>query len=312
MISTDELTKRFGARSAVEALTFTAPVGAVTGFLGPNGAGKTTTFRMLLGLATPTSGTALIDGVPYGDLAWPRRSVGAVLEASGFHPARSGRNHLRVICASAGFSMSRADELLELVGLDSAATRRVGGYSMGMRQRLALATALLGDPPVIILDEPTNGLDPEGVAWLRTLCRQWAREGRCVVIASHLLAEVAQAVDRLVVIAAGRVMEETTVEDILAGEELQVRCSNPVALATALSNRNAEVELSGGMLRVRRCTAEEIGDTATNLSLSLYSLTVRTAGEALEDRFLRLTTVIGRSREGLPASPNPVEQEAGQ
>lgn len=305
MISTHELTKRFGDRSAVEALTFTAPAGAVTGFLGPNGAGKTTTFRMVLGLATPTSGTALIDGVAYAQLAQPRRSVGAVLEASGFHPARSGRNHLRVICVSAGFSMNRADELLGLVGLDSAAGRRVGGYSMGMRQRLALATALLGDPPVIVLDEPTNGLDPEGVAWLRTLCRKWAAEGRCVVIASHLLAEVAQAVDRLVVISAGRVVEETTVKDILASEELHVRCSNPVALATALSNRGADVEVADDLLRVRGCTAEEVGDTATNLSLSLYSLSVRTAGEALEDRFLRLTSV------GAP-SPDTSAHLAGQ
>jgi ABC-2 type transport system ATP-binding protein len=198
------LTKRFGAVTAVDDLTFAVRPGTVTGFLGPNGAGKTTTLRMLLGLVTPTSGTATIGGRRYAEIHDPLRQVGAVLEASSFHPGRSARDHLRVLCAAAGLPASRADDALRQVGLAEAAGRRVGGFSLGMRQRLGLASALLGEPGVLILDEPANGLDPEGIRWLRGFLRHLADGGRTVLVSSHVLAEVAQTVDDVVIIATGR------------------------------------------------------------------------------------------------------------
>jgi ABC-2 type transport system ATP-binding protein len=197
------LTKRYGAVTAVDGLTFEVEPGLVTGFLGPNGAGKTTTLRMLLGLVAPTAGEALIDGKRYADLTDPRRAVGAVLETTGFHPGRSGRDHLRVLAQSAGLHRSRVDEVLSQVGLAGAAGRRVRGYSLGMRQRLGLAAALLGDPRVLILDEPGNGLDPAGLAELRELLRDLAADGRTILMSSHVLSEVAQTVDRVVIIACG-------------------------------------------------------------------------------------------------------------
>ena len=216
------LSKRFGDHVAVDRLSFGAPAGQVTALLGPNGAGKTTTFRMLVGLARPTAGRALIKSQPYGQLDRPRDTVGAVLESSGFHPARTGRNHLRVIATAAGIRRDRVDEVLGLVGLGQAADRRVGGYSTGMRQRLAVSGALLGDPEVIVLDEPTSGLDPEGVVWMRGLVREFAAEGRCVVLASHGLAEVAQVADRVVIIGHGRALGEADVTSLDGGslEEL--------------------------------------------------------------------------------------------
>lgn len=203
-ISLDRVTKRFGAVTAVDGLTLQVRPGAVTAFLGPNGAGKTTTMRVLLGLVRPSSGRALIDGVPYAELPAPRRTVGAVLGPDGFHPGRSGRQHLRVIAMSAGLPPARVEEVLALVELTDAADRRVGTYSLGMRQRLGLATALLGDPDVLIADEPANGLDPEGIAWLRRFLRATADEGRTVIVSSHLLAEVARTADRIVVVSEGR------------------------------------------------------------------------------------------------------------
>ncbi|MEV5876407.1 ATP-binding cassette domain-containing protein [Streptomyces sp. NPDC052101] len=202
-ITIDGLTKRYGAVTAVDRLTFDVEPGVVTGFLGPNGAGKTTTLRMLLGLVTPTAGRALIDGRRYADLRDPRRVVGAVLEATGFHPGRRGLDHLRILAGTGGISRSRVEEVLERVGLADAAHRRVGGYSLGMRQRLGLASALLGDPKVLILDEPANGLDPAGMADLRDLLRDLAGEGRTVLMSSHVLSEVAQTVDRVVIVAGG-------------------------------------------------------------------------------------------------------------
>jgi ABC-2 type transport system ATP-binding protein len=197
------LTKTFGAVTAVREMSFTAPAGQVTGFLGPNGSGKTTTLRAALGLIRPTAGEALIGGVPYRHLAQPRRRVGALLEASGFHPARRARNHLAVLAASCGVPGRRVDEVLDLVDLASAADRRVREFSLGMRQRLGLAAALLGDPQVLLLDEPANGLDPAGIAWLRRLLRGLAGEGRTVVVASHVLSEVAQTADHVVIVNAG-------------------------------------------------------------------------------------------------------------
>ncbi|WP_445524637.1 ABC transporter ATP-binding protein [Streptomyces cyslabdanicus] len=197
------LTKRYGTMTAVDSLTFEVEPGVVTGFLGPNGAGKTTTLRMLLGLVTPTAGRALIDGRRYTELSEPRRVVGAVLEATGFHPGRRGRDHLRILAGARGIPRSRVEEVLDRVGLADAADRRVGGYSLGMRQRLGLASALLGDPQVLILDEPANGLDPAGMAELRDLLRDLAGEGRTVLMSSHVLSEVAQTVDRVVIVAGG-------------------------------------------------------------------------------------------------------------
>ena len=209
MIEVAGLSKRFGDRLAVDDASFTAPAGQVTAVLGPNGAGKTTTFRMLLGLARPSAGSALIDGRPYAALADPRRTVGAGLASSGFHPARSGLDHLRVVARAAGIPLGRADDLLERVGLADVAGRRAGAYSTGMRQRLAVAGALLGDPRTVVLDEPTSGLDPQGIVWMRGLLRDFAAEGRCVLVASHALAEVAQAADRAVIIAGGRIRHTT-------------------------------------------------------------------------------------------------------
>jgi ABC-2 type transport system ATP-binding protein len=203
-VSVRGLTKHFGAVRAVEDLTFDLPPGQVTGFLGPNGAGKTTTLRMLLGLVRPTSGEALIDGRPYRDLMHPRREVGAVLEATGLHPGRRGRDHLRILARAGGLPYRRVDEVLDQVELSGDAHRRTGGYSLGMRQRLGLAAALLGDPRVLILDEPANGLDPAGMAWLRGLLRDLATQGRTIVVSSHVLSEVAQSADQIVIIHNGR------------------------------------------------------------------------------------------------------------
>ena len=205
-ITVEGLTKRFGAVQAVNDLSFEISGASVTGFLGPNGAGKTTTLRMLLGLVAPDAGRATIEKRRYAELDEPVRVVGALLEATSFHPSRSARNHLRMVARSAGLPERRADEVLEQVGLADAARRRASGYSLGMRQRLGLATALLGEPEVLILDEPTNGLDPAGVRWLRDLLRSMAAEGRTVLVSSHLLSEVARTVDRVVVIARGRLV----------------------------------------------------------------------------------------------------------
>ncbi len=208
------LTKRFGSLVAVDDLSFEVEPGTVTGCLGPNGAGKTTTLRMLLGLVTPTSGTATIAGLTYHELAAPKATVGAMLEASGFHPGRTAANHLKVIATAAGLSASRVDEVLAEVDLSDAAGRRVGKFSLGMRQRLGLAGALLGDPEVLVLDEPGNGLDPEGIRWLRGFLRRYAEQGRTVLISSHALAEVAQTVDRVVIIARGRLVAHSTLAEL--------------------------------------------------------------------------------------------------
>jgi ABC-2 type transport system ATP-binding protein len=296
MIEVAGLTKRFGDLTAVDNLSFTAPTGQVTAVLGPNGAGKTTTFRVLLGLASTTAGRALIDGRPYAELARPRQTVGAVLESSGFHPARTGRNHLRVVAAAAGISGSRVDDVLSFVGLARAADRRVGGYSSGMRQRLAIAAALLGDPGVVVLDEPTSGLDPEGVAWMRSLMREFAAEGRCVLVASHLLAEVGQAADRVVIIDEGRALREADVSSLDGATELVVRVDAPESLSKALSARHgAEVSAQGnGRLVVRGASPEEVGNTAARVGATVFELTSRPAGESLEALYLSLT---GRRHE---------------
>ena len=280
------LTKRFGAVAAVTDLTFTVEPGVVTGFLGPNGAGKTTTLRMLLGLVTPTSGTATFGGTAYHDLTDPLRAVGTALEAASFHPGRSARNHLRVYAAAAGLPAARIEFVLGLVGLMPYADRRVGGYSMGMRQRLGLASALLGDPGVLVLDEPTNGLDPEGIRWMRGFLRDRAAEGRTVLVSSHVLSEVQQSVDRVVIISRGHAVYEGTLDDLESASTVRVDSPDRSRLATALAAGGVAAEPTATGLSVSGATAEQVGRIALEAGVPLSLLTVERAG--LEDVFLEL------------------------
>ncbi|MGH3771094.1 MAG: ATP-binding cassette domain-containing protein [Pseudonocardiaceae bacterium] len=291
-----ELCKDFGAIRAVDRLSFTVEPGAVTGFLGPNGAGKTTTLRALLGLVEPTSGTATIEGLRYAELLDPLRTVGAALESSSFHPARSGLAHLRIYCAVAGIPDRRAPEVLELVGLGEAGRRKVRGYSLGMRQRLALAAALLGDPPVLILDEPANGLDPEGIAWLRAFLRELAREGRTVLVSSHALAEVEQTVDQVVIVHRGRLVRQAGLAELSQEHSVTVRAGSPDphALLRALAGTGAEVEWAGERaLRIRGIDAAMVGRLAHTARIELHELSTQRGD--LEEVFLALTS------EGAPA-----------
>ncbi len=247
VIEVRSLRKRYGAVTAVDDLSFTVGRGRITGFVGPNGAGKTTTLRSLLGLVTPTAGSATILGRPYRELDEPARRVGAVLEATDVHPGRSGRNHLRIIAAGSGVDATRVDEVLELVGLADAARRRVRGYSLGMRQRLGLAAALLGDPDVLVLDEPANGLDPEGIRWLRTFLRGLAAEGRTVLVSSHVLAELAQTADDVAIIARGRLVAHAPLPELTAraGAGTRVRSPDAGRLAQALETAGVSARTAG-------------------------------------------------------------------
>jgi ABC-2 type transport system ATP-binding protein len=278
------LSKRFGAVDAVVDLTFDVPPGRVTGFLGPNGAGKTTTLRALLGLVRPTSGLALIDGTPYQRLPHPRRAVGAVLEATSAHPGRRARDHLRVLAAASGADRRRVDEVLDLVGLRAAADRRVGGFSLGMRQRLGLAGALLGDPRVLVLDEPANGLDPEGMAWLRGLLRDLAGQGRTILISSHVLSEVAQSADHVVIVAAGRLRYAGPLGQ-LGADTVVARSPQADRLRDLLVGRGCEVRVDGPGVEVRGLTAEQVGQVAADAGVPLSAL----SGTSLEAAFLELT-----------------------
>ncbi len=285
----DHLTKRFGETTAVEDLSATVRPGRVTGFLGPNGAGKTTSLRMLLGLVRPTSGTATFDGRAYADLAEPVREVGTLLEATGFHPGRRARDHLRVLAVAAGLPAQRSDEVLEQVGLTGDAHRKVGGFSLGMRQRLGLAAALLGDPPVLVLDEPANGLDPQGIRWLRTFLRQLAGEGRTVLVSSHVLPEVEQTADDVLVLAGGRLVQQGTLAELGAGAATSTRVRSPdaarlVELLTAAALPGSWV--TSDELRVE-APPERIGELAAEHGIVLHRLAGSESG--LEDVFLRLT-----------------------
>ena len=284
------LRKVFGEVTAVDGLSFSVEPGSVTGFLGPNGAGKTTTLRMILGLAEPTSGTGTISGVAYAHLPAPGRTVGAVLEATSFHPGRSARNHLRVFCAAAGLPDKRADEVLELVGLTAAARYPVRGFSLGMRQRLGLATALLGNPRVLLLDEPANGLDPEGIVWLRGLLRHFADvDGRTVLVSSHVLSEVEQTVDRVVIIARGRLIYEGRLSDLEgASAGVVVRTPTPDKLSAALARLDVKVSAGpDGSVAVLGATLEAVGRAAWEAHVELHEL--RAGSSSLEETFLRLT-----------------------
>src|SRR5829696_9546811 len=234
MITVSGLTKKYGERTVVDDVSFSLDPGTVTGFLGPNGAGKTTTMRMMTSLVAPTAGSALVDGKLYAELANPGAVVGTLLDASAVHPGRTGRTHLRLLAQTIGVSARRVDEVLGLVGLSDAAHRRVGGYSLGMRQRLGIAGALLAQPPVLIFDEPANGLDPEGIRWMRDLLRAHAARGGTVLLSSHLLSEVEHTVDRLVVIGSGRVVADGPVADLLGTDGTAVRAADPAALARDL------------------------------------------------------------------------------
>ena len=291
-IVVEHLSKQYKQLRAVDDLSFTVRSGRVTGFLGPNGAGKTTTLRMLLNLVAPTSGSATIGGRRYVDLDDPIRHVGAVLEASSAHRGRTGVNHLRVICRAAGLPRRRADEALELVGLTPAAGRKFKGYSLGMRQRLGIAAAMLGDPRVLILDEPANGLDPEGIRWMRDLLRALAAEGRTVLVSSHLLSEMQLMADDVVIVAAGRLIRQGPVDEVLgsmgAAVQVRVRTPDPGRLTAALAAFNPVITPmpDGGLLVTGMATAA-VGHAAFSAGVELHEL----AGERadLEQVFLQLT-----------------------
>jgi ABC-2 type transport system ATP-binding protein len=288
VIEVVDLRKRYRRATAVDGLSFTVRDGCITGFLGPNGAGKTTTLRILLGLVHPTSGSATIDGRRYRVLDDPVRRVGAVLEATNFHPKRSGRNHLRVLATAARVSAARVDELLELVGLANVARRGVGGYSLGMRQRLSVAGALLGDPDLLVLDEPANGLDPEGIRWLRDSLRDFVGGGRTVFISSHVLAEMQQLADEVVIIHHGRLVAHESVKDLTARAVGGTRVRSPDAarLREALAREGIDAGGDGTRL-VANAATERVGEIAAANGIVLHELTAESA--TLEEAFLELT-----------------------
>jgi ABC-2 type transport system ATP-binding protein len=284
-----ELTKRYGSTLAVNRLTFAVGRGSITGFLGPNGAGKSTTLRALLGLVRPSSGEARVEGQPYAALRDPLRTVGAVLESESFHPARSGRNHLRVLAAAAGVPAARVDEVLADLELTDAARRHVGGYSLGMRQRLSVAGALLGKPRLLVLDEPANGLDPEGIRWLREFLRSFAAGGGTVLISSHVLAEVAQLADEVVIIHHGRLIAQEPLAALTAraGGGTVVRSPDASRLAAELRQGGLEASEEGGGGLVVAGPAERVGEIAAASGIVLHEL--RPQGATLEEVFLELT-----------------------
>jgi ABC-2 type transport system ATP-binding protein len=289
VIEVEGLRKRFGAVRAVDDLSFRAAPGKVTGFLGPNGAGKSTTLRAVVGLVHPDEGHARVLGKPYRDLDAPSKHVGAILEASEIHPGRSGRNHLRVLAAAARIPPSRVEEVLRLVELEGAANRRAGGYSLGMRQRLGLATALLGDPEVLIADEPANGLDPQGIRWLRDFLRGLAAEGRTVLVSSHVLAEVAQTADEVVIINRGRLVLQGPMHEVLARATGGTRVRSPEAerLRGLLEAAGLPAQAVGDGALVVEGAPERVGETAAVNGIVLHELGVERA--TLEEVFLELT-----------------------
>ncbi len=292
------LTKHYQGVKAVDNLSFVVEPGRVTGFLGPNGAGKTTTLRMILGLVEPTAGTATIGGVRYAGLDQPIRRVGGVLEASAAHRGRTGRNHLRIICQAAGLPLARADEVLELTGLTPAGGRAFGGYSLGMRQRLGVAAALLGDPQVLILDEPANGLDPEGIRWMRDLLRTLAARGRTILVSSHLLTEMELLADDLVIIAAGRLAAQGPIASITGsmthGGRTLVRTPEMEKLAAALGPGALVTPGGAGEAYITGVDAVAIGDAAQRAGIAIHQLTTELPD--LEDVFLQLTAGRGAIR----------------
>jgi ABC-2 type transport system ATP-binding protein len=320
MIEVHDLTKRYGEKVAVDHLSFTVEPGRVTGFLGPNGAGKSTTMRLILGLDHPTSGTATINGRPYRDLPQPLHTVGALLEAKSVHPGRSARNHLLFLAQTQGLPSSRVDEVLGLVGLRDVASKRTGGFSLGMGQRLGIAAALLGNPEVLLLDEPVNGLDPEGVLWIRNLMKQLAAEGRTILVSSHLMNEMAVTADHLIVIGRGKLITESTTEEVIArSTDKSVRVRTPDAerlagLITAAGGKAtpgaatpSENATGNGapLLTVTGMEAARVGEIAASASIVLHELT---PVASLEDAYMELTS---GSLEFGEHVPEPVKATQG-
>lgn len=292
MIEVQQVAKRYGEKVAVDGLTFTVHPGTVTGFLGPNGAGKSTTMRMIVGLDAPTSGTVAVNGRSYLDFRAPLHEVGAMLEARAIHTGRSGYNHLRALALTHGIPMSRVTEVIKLVGLEEVARKRVGTFSLGMGQRLGIAAALLGDPETVILDEPVNGLDPEGIRWVRNLLKGLAREGRTVFLSSHMMSEMALTAERLVVVGRGRLIADTTVEDFVrqasVGAAVVVRTPDATRLREELIETGSTVGSDErGMLEVHGATSDQIGAVAHRAGIMLYELTPQQV--SLEDAFMRIT-----------------------
>jgi ABC-2 type transport system ATP-binding protein len=291
MIEVQGLSKRYGDRLAVDDLSFTVKPGIVTGFLGPNGAGKSTTMRLILGLDRPSAGWATVNGRAYRAFEAPLHEVGALLEARAIHTGRSAYNHLLAQAQTHAIGRDRVDEVIRLVGLESVARKRVGGFSLGMGQRLGIAAALLGDPATLILDEPSNGLDPEGIRWIRNLLKQLAAEGRTVFVSSHLMSEIALTAERLVVIGRGRLIADTSVEEFVRSASgdaaVRVRCADPGRLGELLAAQGAQVDDEGDALSVRGTTSEEIGRLALKGSIALSELVVQEV--SLEDAFMRIT-----------------------
>jgi ABC-2 type transport system ATP-binding protein len=290
-IEVEGLTKRYDGTPAVDGLSFTAPAGRVTGFVGPNGAGKSTTMRMILGLAAPDAGSALVNGRPYGELDAPLRQIGALLEAGSLHPGRRAHDHLLWLAQSNGLPAGRVGEVLDLVGLASVARKRTGGFSLGMSQRLGIAAALLGDPPVLMLDEPVNGLDPEGIRWIRGLLRSLAAEGRAVLVSSHLMSELQGTADHVVVIGRGRLIADSAMAELLgaaSSDAVTVRTPDAAEATVVLANAGATVSSRGGdVLEVTGLSAEGVAAVLAQNELRLRELSEHRA--SLEDAYLELT-----------------------
>jgi ABC-2 type transport system ATP-binding protein len=315
MIEVEHLTKRYGEKTAVEDLAFTVQPGIVTGFLRPNGAGKSTTMRVILGLDAPTSGTTRVNGKQYRHLGAPLHEIGAMLEARAIHTGRSAYNHLLAMAQTHGIGRRRVDEVIELVGLGHVARKRVGSFSLGMGQRLGIASALLGDPAAVILDEPANGLDPEGILWIRNLLKGLAAEGRTVFLSSHLMAEIAQTAEHLVVVGKGRLIADTSVAQIvaMASQDARVRVRTPDAtlLRELLVAEGASVSSDQrGVLDVRGLANDRIGELAAQRSIVLHELTPQSA--SLEEAFMRLTgdAVEYHASTTVPAHPAELEHAA--
>jgi ABC-2 type transport system ATP-binding protein len=292
MIEAHSMTKRYGEKVAVDDLSFTVRPGIVTGFLGPNGAGKSTTMRLIIGLDSPTGGNVTVNGKAYRKHPAPLHEVGTLLEARAIHTGRSAYNHLLALAQTHGIGARRVDEVIDLVGLREVARKRVGGFSLGMGQRLGIAAALLGDPETLILDEPANGLDPEGIRWIRTLLRDLAAEGRTIFVSSHLMSEMSLMADQLIVVGRGRLIASTTVDDFIrqaSSEVVRVRTPDPQRLAAALAGDKVTV-ISGkeqGVLEVQGLRSDDIGDVAAAQGIALHELTPEQA--SLEEAFMRLT-----------------------
>ena len=318
MIEAVNLTKRYGDKTAVDNVSFTVEPGTVTGFLGPNGAGKSTTMRMIMGLDKPTNGKVTVNGRPYRELSAPLCEVGALLDAKGLHGSRSARSHLRQLAVSNGIPAKRVDEVLEITGLTSVAKKRVKGFSLGMGQRLGIAAALLGDPGVLLFDEPVNGLDPEGVKWVRDTCRRLAGEGRTVFISSHLMSEMALTADHLLVIGRGRILSSGPVDDVIASATTdRVRVASPQASRLAelmASHKLAARPVEPSVLETTATTAATIGEIAAKNGIVLHELT--TIRASLEEAYLTLTNASVEYRtdlthQGVPqAQGQPVQQPA--